>query len=331
MEKQSKVAAILMVAVLMLLVINNLRLNSRMRNLEELLQDTNIQLSHSANNIRSSISILRDTLSEQIIQSTRITFNEHVNISAYNAATTMVDMQLSFYLREYTPGSIVTITARGQDGQVYTGNATRLDGRFVSDMSLPMHDSYTLTFTAVGDTIVTGEIMQFSPTVWLTDRFILWIGQELYAFRYTGGAASITITPRFRNNTHGNPMLNINSMVMQIEVDGIVVKTRCLTNYLFDTGYYQVLDLMGRRSRSDVKAMTMPIPIETVNKGTITLNFGDGYGQIPSGTTVYRLVIYDNLGIRYEETSMLYRGSLPLHELRASDWAWGWGQIRIVE
>jgi len=264
-----------------------------------------------------------DTLNEQLFQSTRSTFNEAVRIQSFNTSTASADVEISFYLREHTPGNTIKVTARGQTA-THTATATFTNGHFVATMTLPVQDNYTLTFATDGESVTTGELLQLNLASQLSGRFSYWLshGQSWG----TNQPVTYTFTPYFSNQTNGNPSLKVNALHLTIEVDDTVIQT---------------WDLMPHLQNS-ADGQTLAIDWD----GLAGITVGDEPGNIPPGTQfVARLVIYDNLGIRYEQIDGMFApyavthsrsgGSastpVPVREWRYHGGYNGWGIIRIVE
>ena len=329
-DRQSKLPHILLAVIIAILLINNFRLNNRLSNLENNINHIAFSQPMEIRNIQSSIwDISRriDSVNEQIIQSTRLSFNENAQIQSFNSLTSSADVRVSFFLREHNPADTFTVTARGSTGETYTAAASFTNGQFIADMTLPLRNNYTISFTAMGETITTSELIQFNLEAMLNQRFSYHVGQGSST---TGDARNrlthVTISPFFRNHTNGNTMLKANSLSLTIESDYAVLQYWDLTPYLITHGYYQVLQLdMGWLTIADGIASDTP------------------RYNIPS---IARLVITDNLGIRYERKDQLFfvlhthdisgrhavaTMPMPVESWHHHGWYSGWGVVRIVD
>jgi len=343
-EKSNKITTILLIITIAVLLISNRSLTNRVRNLEHSINNLSFSQTnerHAVNHSLWSLTNRVNEIGEQITQSTRLTFNETARIQAYHSATASANVQVSFSLKEHTPGDTITITAHGQGGQSHSAPASLINGRFVSDITLPMRDNYTITFAAAADTIITGELMQFNLAEGLYGRFTFWTNQSS-AWSHNQ-PSTITLHPHFINRTQGNPMLNVADITLLLEVDDIVVSSWHLTDYLIDTNDSQMLDFaLGEFARMAGDTHSRILGIQGLD-----ISIGTEPGQIaPGANAVTRLVVRDNLGIIYEQLDMLHipmhtiggRGSatqvepIPVREFWSYHGSGGaWGRMRIVE
>jgi len=333
-ESTPTIIKFLLAGVAVLLIINihsNRRISRLEAEVRNLSHNTSMSISETWG-IQSNlwgINSRIDALGEQIAQGTRLSFDETVLIQAYHSATTSADVEVSFMLRIHTPGDTVSVTATGQDGQTHSAEASVIgSGRFTATMNLPLQNNYTFTFTAVGDSITTGQLAQFDLADRLPGRFVYWLNHG-HSVR-PNHSVTVSLHPSFINNTDGNRLLNVTSLALFIETeDGDVITSWDLSDYLIDTAGGQVLDLPLYRE--------------------FTLSVGDGPGNIRNDEfTVSRLVIYDSIGIRYEQLDeIFFPGQFDFsrsgtHSVQISDphralaWASGdttvsFGRIRIVD
>jgi len=331
-EKLLKTTNILLVIAIVILFFTNTMLNRRLRNIENSISTLHISHSSEASMTRHTLWNLYtnlNNLSEQLIQNTRSTFNENVQIQSYNAATTSADIEISFSLREHAPGDTVSVSARGQN-TVHTAATAFANGHFIATMTLPVQDNYIFTFTTEGSTITTGELMQFNLANQLSGRFSYWLGHG-HSWG-TNQPTVYTFNPHFTNLTQGNPMLEINALHLTIEVDDTAIQTWDLMPYVQNSVNGQVLN-MGW-------------------EGVPSISISDEPGNIPPGAHfVARLIIYDNLGIRYEQRDAIVTSHTASHyrvtggaggsasttiPAPAREWVYrseheGWGFIQIVE
>jgi len=331
-DKTKRAVSALMLVGIVVLVVINVNLNNRLKNLEWSLSNMSAgysQWHNEINSLRWDISNKIDSINEQVMQNARLSFDESVLIQRYDVTSSTAEIEVSFHLKEYSVGETVVITARGQSNQTYNAKTIRSDtGRFSANMTLPVQDNYTVTFTTDGGTIRSEELMRFD----LADRLT---GYERFKYNFTYGHSSggnqpstLAIQPDFSNNTQGNAALIINEIYLSLESNGEPVMTWNLLPYLQNTVGMQVLAL-GEYNRNDFEII---VDSET--------------GQVkPNGwfTAVARLTIHDNLGLKYERTDQVYiyvsnrpnsgggGGTVSAPALPVTDGSgYEWGVFRIV-
>jgi len=344
-EKSKPITQILLAGIIVLLIIN-INSGRRISRLEQQIHSiSQSQFSgfmdvQNARHTLFSVEHRLNELYQQIERGTRLSFDESVLIQAYHATTTSADIEVSFNLREHNPAHTISVTARGQDGQTHGATVTAENGRFMAAMTLPVQDNYVLTFTSSGDTVITGELMHFNLADQLCNRFRFHMDHGTSSG--TNIPTTINLHPHFRNQTLGNPALNVTSLTLYIETeDGDIITYWDLTHYLQYTTDGQMLYLEWgawfERAMPDDR---------------FTLTVGDEAGNIsPNDFTHSRLVIRDGLGIKYEQVDIIAfpgqfnhiggRGSsrsmevapMPMREVawRAGDTTITWGRVLIVE
>ena len=328
-ERRSAIPAFLLIGIAVLIIMNIVS-HRRIANLEMQLNNMHSSFHMQLGDVRNTTSNTMWDMSrrlDELSEQARPSFGEIVLIQNYDIATAMADVEVAFSLRTHTPGDVVSITARGQDGQTHSAVASPQEaGRFTASMNLPLRGNYVFTFTTAGETITTGELAQLNLADRLCGRFSYWLGHSQSSG--TNQPTLVTLHPYFRNNTEGNPALDVTSLSIIVEREnGDVITTLDLTEYLHDTGHGQVLQ-MG---------------------WDFSLTVGDYPGVIrPDEFTMARLVIHDSLGIRYEQLDEIFFpgqfsfGRGGVHSItawesqRAIAWASGdntvsFGRIRIVE
>ena len=331
-EKPKKTIEIILLIGVIILVIANINLGSRLTNLENALNNLNHNLMfhndmNSVNNSLWELSHRIDEVSEQITQSTSLSFGEVVLIHEYNQSASSADVEISFYLREHNIEDTVHVTARGRDGRAYSAEADLLNGKFTAAMTIPVRDNYTFTFTSSGETLTTGKLKQFNLMDELRLRFsyFLWHSESWG----TNQPTTINFSPEFTNFSQGNEALEIRVLSLIIELEDIIIKTWDLMPYLENIG-----DTQGLQLDWDSFAVTLDNEPEDIDFDTVV---------------TAKLVIYDNLGIRYEQTDLIFVSHFisdsrhggrmfgggtsvaPAPHTWAGHWDDGWGSIRIVE
>ncbi|MCL2285761.1 MAG: hypothetical protein FWC32_05280 [Firmicutes bacterium] len=289
-QKPKRIIEILLLICIVALVISNGRLNNRLTSLENSINHISIMQMQEGNSIRHQIwdvSNRVDTVSEQILQSTRLSFDEIALIQGYDGTTASADVQVSFYLREHNLGDTVGVTARGRVGDIHSTVASFTNGRFVADITLPVQDNFTLSFTSTGDTLTTGELMELNLADMLSHRFSYWLGQGSSSGHGPGGSFNtIMLNPEFRNDTQGNESLNVRTLSISLEFDGTEIKNWDLTPYLRSGGNGQVLQIEYW--------------------GMFQIDVDNDENIRPGEVLTARLVIYDNLGIRYQQLDSVF-------------------------
>jgi len=299
---QEKSIKILLVAIILVLVVSNFSLSRRLSNLETAINHNTHQTYfslfteiNSLHNMMANISREVNAVADQIVESASLSFNETVRIQRYDRQDATADIAISFYLRQYNPADTVSVIVNGESGQ-HSAVATFTNGRFVATLSLPARENYSITFVTDGDTITTGQLMQFNLADKLCGRFIFWVNQDWARSLIDLNAdweseeTTFTITPFLQNRTYGDAMLKLGSVSLHIESGGNRVRSLDLTDYLQTHGDIQ--ELAFRNS-------------------IINFTVGDGPRQInPEEYAIIRLVMYDNLGIRYEQIEALHAISM---------------------
>jgi len=335
--KPSKIIYLLLAGIAALLVIN-IHSSRRISRLEaEIFHIRSNQMNsfHDIGHISSrlwGIESRIDGVNEQIVQAAKLSFDETVQIQAFHAPTASAEVEVSFLLREHNPTDIISVTARGQDGQLHSAEASiSSGGRFTADMTLPLQDNYVFTFTASSDTITTGELMQFNLANQLSGRFSYSLSHGTSTSTWGAGGSQRTTTvnlhPHFRNSTQGNPLLEVTTLALIVEREnGDIITSWDLTEYLLSLRDGQTLDMHWDNQ--------------------LNLNVGDGVRDIrPDENAHVRLVMHDGLGIRYEQMDHIFfphqldlrAGSGGSKSVQAvQEWRFGdptipWGQLRIVD
>jgi len=293
-EKNTKVISILLLIGIAVLFIGNLNLNNRIANLENAINHAQFNQAQEMQNIRWEITHNLNTINEQITQGLRQSFDETIHIRGYNSLTVSADVEISFRLKEYALEDTVSVIARGANGHIVESKESFYEaGRFTATMTLPIQDHYSLSFTSSGLSIRSGALMKFSIADVLCDRF-----KYSLAFGQFSGTNPLervaTFTPFLSNDTQGNEALQINSISLMVESNGIEIGNWDLLPYLRSEGNIQVVDIIDK----DREDFQLPIWADSGQN--------DIEHIIPDEFTFTRLVIYDNLGIRYEQLDQMH-------------------------
>jgi outer membrane murein-binding lipoprotein Lpp len=292
-ERAKRYYFTLMVIGIVALVMYNIKLNSRLKSLEWSFNEVNsnvAQLSSNMNILRSDIMNGFDMANEQAKQNAKLSFNESVIIKKYDGPASTSEVEISFNLKEYNIGETVTVIAKGKSGLAYDAKAARSGtGRFTAAMTLPVKDNYALAFSTGGETTRTGELAQFNLANELCgqDRFKCNFG---YSHSSGSGQTSyVTLQPYFLNETKGNDALMINDMSMSVVSGGEQIATWDLMPYIQNTGSTQILDTGA----------------DLYDAFRIAAGHEPGQAK-PDKTAVARLVMSDNLGVKYERVDQFY-------------------------
>ena len=299
-EKTKKTFVLPLFIGIIILGVMNINQNSRLRNLEHNinnLHSNHISWQSRANSMQWELSNRIDSIREQIRQDAKLSFDESVLIKSYNIPDSSAYVEVSFQLKEFRTGDTVSVTARGCDGQTHRAAAARSQaGIFTAFLTLPVRSNYVLSFIAQGGTSnVSGELRRLDLADELCRRFRYHVN---HGVRHGRGQEtdSVTLHPYLSNNMQGNDALAINKLSLSVESGDTVVKTWDLLPYLQTRGNIQTLDTSGFLWDH------FEVPI------------GEQPGQItPNEFAVARLVMYDNLGIRYEQID-----PITIHGLRST-------------
>ena len=115
-EKPKRIKEILLAICIIALFISNARLSGQLSRLESAMNNNALSDWNTASNTQHAVWNLSsqiDTLNDQITQSGRLTFDETTHIKAYDSAAASATVEISFAMRQHTPGDTVTVTARG--------------------------------------------------------------------------------------------------------------------------------------------------------------------------------------------------------------------------
>ena len=306
------------------MIILTIFIGSRINHAIMLINNMHMAQIHDAHSTRHNLWELTnriDQLQNELQQAARPTFNETIQILHHGNG--VAETEISFYLRQHTVGDTITVTARGQSGQVTSAVAVFTNGRFHTTLPLPLRDNYAITFAAEGATIQTGELLQFNLENTLLQRFAYWPGDMLNFGSAHNPIDGLVFNPMFRNFTEGNEMLNVRELTLYVETfaNGVpeTIATWDLMPYLRSSAYGQ-----GLNAPQD--AFSISINHNNADTGIFT-----------------RLVIYDYLGLRYEQVNEIFTflfgrpsavagAPAPVREIRIfDDGSFGVGGMRIVE
>jgi hypothetical protein len=214
------------------------------------------------------------------------------------------DVEVGFNIKEFGSDDEVIVTARGTTGQTFETVTTRSEaGRFSATMTLPLQDNYTLTFTSRGTNVISGNLMELNIANIFCDRFRFSFGVGMsttHATHRNQASSVITFSPHLINFTERNSLLEISSISIFALSSRVAIQEWDLLPYL--------------RAGSDMQIIEGS---ELWEWDRFQIPFTDNADE---PVDAVRLVIYDNLGIRYELME-----HLPVRHLHASgagvDWA----------
>jgi len=301
-EKPSKNVTILLVIIIVLLVGSHISLNSRITNLEMALNSQQFQQMHEIRALSGTFMHGIDSINEQVAQQARLSFSESATIVGYQVQTLSADVEISFNLKEFNDDDIVTVNARGiHSGEVFSAEASLLGaGRFSTSMTLPLQDNYVISFAASGLTTRVGELLTLSIANELCDRFEFGTWNSHGFITGSSNQAYFAPIPHFMNNTRGDDYLGVREIYMIVESDDMMVKTWDLLPHLQRVRGVEVLEV-----EDPWDFFEMPITRDRERFENADISQGIGY-IIYDAVTVARLVMYDNLGIRYEQVDELF-------------------------
>lgn len=280
-NKSTKAIPGLLIVGIFVLIIINLNLSSRLSHLEQGVNQLSFGQNQLSQSLRHEIFFGLDTISEQLARESSLSFAESTAILGYNSSDASADIEVTFYLKEFHPEDTVYISARGINGQTFTAPASiSAAGRFTAIITLPLQDNYSLSFTLFGASNRSGALTDLALANMLCERFRynLLVAQFFNNAQPTG----ISLNPHFANYTQGHEDLRIRTILLIIEADGTEIARWDLRPFLRDEGGRQVVD------DSDLGEYL---------QHSIDGNSGESF--------VARLIIYDNLGIRYEQMDQI--------------------------
>lgn len=306
MEKMKKMTPTLLFVGIVVLGIMNLNLNSRISNLERSIQFANNSLIPDIRGLYSmqqDISNKIDSMNAQVALNAKLSFDEAILVKSYHEATSSAEVDVSFSLKQFGEKDVVNVIARGMSGKTFDAIAVRSgSGRLATTMTLPVQDNYILSFTANGEANISGELTKLNLAEELRERF-------KYSFG-TGQTSSsderqiiISLYPEFSNNTQGNNALKVKELFVVVESGNTLVGTWDLLPHLQNESNIQIVN--DYRTRLQIAS------------GDISASGGNATPQniiefiMPDEGATTRLVIVDNMGVRYEQTDRVYAGSSP--------------------
>jgi len=288
-EKPRTTNTLIAIGIVVLLVMV-FRINNRVSRLESSVHNVNNNQMTAFHDIRMTSSQIWeltnrfDIMNSEIIQATSPSFNHQINIQNFDTETAVAEILISFNLREFAPGDMITINAINAVGQNFSTEATTsLDGRFFAYIDLPVYANYILTFTATGDMITTGELMRLDIENMLSGRFGFFANPSVSS--WLNHPTRVTLWPSFTNHARNDPSLGLKELVLSLEIDDEVVQTWDLMPYLLNIDGEHVL-----RINEDLF-----FDVDTNE---------DIYRDATQIIT--RLHIIDNLGIEYEQVDIIF-------------------------
>jgi len=308
-EKPRNVSTVIMLIAIVILIFMNINLRSRLTNLEHGINNIQMNQVNELRSLQWTISEQIDSIEAQITQLSRISFDETLNVLNYNGDTLSANVEIGFNLKEFGADDEVSVSARGIDGQVFTATANRSDaGRFTAAMSLPIQDNFVVTFTTRGTTVSSGNLMELNLADRLCDRFIFYLDIGISTTHATHGnrASSVmTFAPYLVNAAEGNDLLAIRDVSIVALSNGRAV---------------QEWDLLPYLQADDVSQFIKTSELWEWDRFQFTESDVE-----EDAITAIKLVVYDNLGIRYEQME-----PMPLFHIRASGAAATWGGSAVA-
>ena len=298
-DNSRKIARFFKALTLIVLVVMNFSLHTRLTHMQHTLNHLQINQFHSPH-----VHYLQDTLTRQLheleAQIERIgrpSFGETWRILSYDPDTLSAQVELGFNLQQFGLDDTVSVTATGSTGDSFTAVATlhpHEPGRFTAQLHLPLQDNFELSFSAMGSAVSTGHLLRLPLANQLAERFQFETISDFWNY-HEGQIVterSLNITPLLHNDTQGDPLLEIRSASLVALSEQTVLQAWDLLPYLATRPHGQST-IFERRGWADFD-----------HEHTFQLRQEP---ETPVATAI-KLVIYDNLGIRYEQLDILDLG-----------------------
>ena len=306
METSKKFFFGILMAAVVVLVIINFSQNSRINNLEAVINNQFWQINNmerSIWNVSSMIASLNEQI-EQMTEAARQSFGESFSIVSYNSETVSADVEITFNLKEFGQDDVITVYARGGQGTVLRQEAVHNGGgNFTAFMNLPLADNFDVNFAASGLTVRTGNLLNVGLANMLADRFhfTFGIGTTSSFGRSAPVVSYLTFLPHLVNQTNGDDAFKLNSVVFIFEVSGEVIYKLDFTSSLYLDGMFefasaQLHAITHLRTHEPIISFRIADDrqFQTIDGGLVTGDY-----------VVARLIMYDNLGIRYEQAEAI--------------------------
>ena len=305
-EKSGKLIIFLLFVVILVLFVSNIRLGRRISDLENSQWNVSHNHRHEMQMIRSDIWQGFRDIRQYLEYATSLTGDVDVSIQSINTGDLTADVYVSFFLREFTLGDVVSINARSTTNQqVFSAVTNKSEtGRFSANITLPLVDNFILNFVADGPTIRTGNLADVLLADELCDRFQFNLSQGSSVtsdFRGQDRRTTIHVTPHLFNRTQGDESLEIVYLSLQLEsLDGDIIRRWNLTRHLHREYPFQVMP-----DGHWWNWQTFEIPVLEQGTEVVAGVHGRGY-VMPGEIVIARLIIYDNLSIRYEQSEQIF-------------------------
>ena len=302
-EKKSKISNAVLVLIcvavvfaIFILILHDLY--SYVLSLETQIRNIRSNQSTEIESMRRDLSSEIDSINkqiEQIVQTSKLSFDESVLIQRYNGPTSTADVEISFYLKEYNAEDDVNVTAQGLNGHVYTAAASlSAAGRYTAAITLPVQDEYVLNFISKGLSTKIGELTELSLAEELCKRFYYYIES-----RQSGGFRQntriVTFIPKLSNNVQENEALKIKKLSLVVESGGAVIRTWDLLPYLSSGINDQSINPNNISGQ-------FQIPLDEIE---FDESNESQHSSTPYKVAQVKLIIYDHMGVRYEEVDSL--------------------------
>ena len=308
-KKSSKIVVMLLFLIIALLIFNNIRLSARLNDVQRRIDNITFSQMQDMSALRSDIWRGMDQIRHELEQSTRLASDVIVSVRSFNGADLTADVDVSFFLREFSAGDVVSVNASeyGEQQLISTVASQSESGRFSANMILPLAGNFSLSFIAEGPTIRSGALADVFLADELCDRFRYSLGQGISTFRNGGrGSMTISVTPFLINSTQGDESLAIRDIYLSLEsFEGAAIRSWDLTSFLCnEDSSFQILLQDSMWEEGNWELFEIPVR-EQDSTGEAENLYGRDY-VMPGEVVVARLVIYDYLGIRYEQSSQIY-------------------------
>jgi|GEM_PF-1921304 len=301
-EKRSKVPLILSIIVVIAMFVTLTNLRNQITSLQNQINNMSWQHDSAVRNIQWELQSQMQQLNTQLVQMNRASFDESANIMRLHQQDRTADVHVGFNLRAFETGATVSVTARGTEGTITSAHAVQDGGRFTAVLNLPIDDNYILSFYAKGENIHSDHLMDFNLVNDLTQRMWFSVNQGMSTFHPTfrgePARSTVTLSPDFQNITNGNTQLNISSMDMFVMIGEAVFRHWDLIPYVIDTGHGQMLE-RGWWHLDVFESAQMEMDVNDLQTRM---------SELDESEVVVKVVMTDNLGVRYEQMETLWLG-----------------------
>jgi len=301
--KSAKTVIIVLFVCVVALGIMVYKLYGRIDGLETSISSLNSSLSPGVEGLYSmqqDLSNRLDSVSNQITENGKMSYEEKTSIKGYNISALSANVDVTFGLKQLGSDDKVYVTALDQTGRTYDfATETSGMGMFTAAMTLPVQNDYTLSFTAKGTAVTSGELLELPLQDNLCARFSYSFGTG-FSSGDSQSQPTYSISPTFSNDTQGNSALKVKELSLSVVSAGKTVGSWDLLPYLQDQGNIQTTQA-DNRITTQIAAGVRPAAPDPAYGLQNLIEFA-----LPDGNATSTLSITDNLGIHYEQSDPIY-------------------------